>query len=55
MMTLMQKDIQEEVDRWDSLVENDITLTGAATPCVNGKAGGYPCKNMDLFSVLSHR
>jgi choice-of-anchor B domain-containing protein len=50
----LQKDIQVEVDRWESLVENDITLTVAATPCVNGEAGGYPCKNMDLFSVLSH-
>jgi choice-of-anchor B domain-containing protein len=27
-------------------------VTGAAVPCVNGKAGSYPCKNVDLLSVL---
>ena len=27
-------------------------VTGAAIPCVNGKADKYPCKNVDLLSVL---
>lgn len=54
-MTLMQQDIQEEENRWNSLMGNDITLTGSAIPCVNGKAGEYPCKNVDLLSVLSHK
>ncbi|GGK09868.1 hypothetical protein GCM10010123_44740 [Pilimelia anulata] len=26
--------------------------TGAAVPCVNGRAGDYPCKNVDLLSHL---
>jgi choice-of-anchor B domain-containing protein len=27
-------------------------ITGAAVPCTNGKADKYPCKNVDLLSVL---
>ncbi|MGY0236314.1 choice-of-anchor B family protein [Longispora urticae] len=27
-------------------------ITGAAVTCVNGKAGSYPCSNIDLLSVL---
>lgn len=27
-------------------------VTGAAVPCVDGKAGAYPCENVDLLSVL---
>ncbi len=27
-------------------------VTGAAVPCQNGKADEYPCKNVDLLSVL---
>ncbi|MQA25169.1 MAG: choice-of-anchor B family protein [Micromonosporaceae bacterium] len=27
-------------------------ITGAAVPCQDGKAGDYPCQNVDLLSVL---
>jgi choice-of-anchor B domain-containing protein len=28
-------------------------ILGAETPCVNGRAGEYPCKNVDLLSYVS--
>ncbi|WP_018350323.1 choice-of-anchor B family protein [Longispora albida] len=30
----------------------DAPITGAIVPCVAGKAGNYPCRNIDLLSVL---
>lgn len=35
-----------------SLMSSSSQTSNAATPCVDGDAGGYPCKNVDLQSFL---
>lgn len=30
-------------------------IQGAETPCVNGRAGEFPCNNVDLLSFIPHR
>ncbi|KAJ3388733.1 hypothetical protein HDU92_001368 [Lobulomyces angularis] len=32
-----------------------VDVTGGVVACENGFAAGYPCKNIDLLSFLSHR
>lgn len=40
----------------NKLCENRFqSITGAETPCVNGRAGAFECDNIDMLAFISHR
>lgn len=51
---------QKKLDLWSAQSEAGVFdinryAAQAATSCVNGKAGEYQCKNVDLVSFLRHQ
>lgn len=53
MMRRMGEDFQSY--RIDVSVYPMFDVVGKAVPCEDGFATGYPCKNTDLLSALSHK